>query len=76
MVFTAKITKKGQVTIPRQIRKMLDSTVVEFEVDGEDVLIRPVRSVAGSLSSYAKKGVDFNEIRSQTWEKAVKDKHR
>jgi AbrB family looped-hinge helix DNA binding protein len=73
MVFTARITKKGQVTIPRQIRKILDSAIVEFEVDGEDVFIRPVKSVAGSLSSYAKNGGDFNEIRDLSWDSAVKN---
>ncbi len=76
MVFTAKITKKGQVTIPRQIRKFLDSTIVEFEVDGDDVFIRPVKSVAGGLASYAKNGVDFNEIRDLSWDNAVRDKRR
>ena len=55
MPITAKITKKGQVTIPRKIREKLNSEVIEFEILENDVLIRPVKSVAGSLNSYAKK---------------------
>jgi antitoxin PrlF len=42
----AKITSKGQVTIPRRVRKLLgvergDSLV--FETDGEAVRVRPLR---------------------------------
>jgi AbrB family looped-hinge helix DNA binding protein len=41
-----RITSKGQVTIPRQIREklgMLPDTEVEFEVEGNVVRIRKVR---------------------------------
>jgi AbrB family looped-hinge helix DNA binding protein len=42
----AKITCKGQLTVPREVRNALgvkpgDSLV--FEQDGEDVCVRPVR---------------------------------
>jgi AbrB family looped-hinge helix DNA binding protein len=42
----AKITSKGQITVPRQVRHALgvkpgDSLV--FEQDGEEVCVRPVR---------------------------------
>jgi antitoxin PrlF len=42
----AKITSKGQITVPRNVRQALgvkpgDSLV--FEQDGEDVRIRPVK---------------------------------
>jgi len=56
MLTTTRITKKGQVTIPRKIRERLDSQIIEFAIVGNDIVIRPVKSVAGSLSSYAKKG--------------------
>jgi AbrB family looped-hinge helix DNA binding protein len=38
MAFTAKITSKGQVTIPKAIRKVLKGDVVEFEVLGDQVI--------------------------------------
>jgi AbrB family looped-hinge helix DNA binding protein len=76
MNITAKITKKGQVTIPREIRKALDSNVVEFEVSGNDVFIRPVRSVAGSLSVYAESYIPIKEIRDSVWDEVVQSKKR
>jgi len=76
MLTIAKITKKGQLTIPRKIREHLGSQVVEFAIVGKEVVMRPVVSVAGSLSSYAKKEpVPFKEVREKAWEEAVKEKY-
>jgi len=76
MLTTAKITKKGQLTIPRKIREHLDSQVVEFAIVGKDIVMKPVKSVAGSLSSYAKKGaVPFREAREKAWEEAVRERY-
>ncbi|MGV7931189.1 MAG: AbrB/MazE/SpoVT family DNA-binding domain-containing protein [Spirochaetota bacterium] len=71
---TAKITKKGQVTIPRDIRKVLGGQVVEFVVTDAGVLIKPVESVAGSLARYRSKSADFEDARTSTWNKAVREK--
>ena len=41
-----RLTTKGQVTIPQQIREqlgLLPHTEVEFEIDGDAVRIRPAR---------------------------------
>jgi AbrB family looped-hinge helix DNA binding protein len=41
-----RLTSKGQVTIPQDIRErlgLLPHTEVEFEIDGDAVRIRPVR---------------------------------
>ena len=76
MLTTAKITKKGQVTIPRKIRERLDSQVVEFAIVGDDIVMRPVKSVAGSLRSYSKKGaVAFKEAREKAWDEAVRERY-
>ncbi len=45
-----KITSKGQVTIPQDIRErlgLLPDTEVEFEIDGNAVKIRRARGKAG-----------------------------
>ena len=47
----AKGTRKGQVTIPKEILDILDSEAGEFEVENEQVVRRPVKRVAGKLSS-------------------------
>ena len=76
MITTAKITKKGQVTIPQKIRKQLQSDVIEFAVEGENILIRPVKSVAASLDSYAKKGAfPFAAEREKAWEEVAKERY-
>ena len=76
MAITAKITEKGQVTIPRKIREKLNSEVVEFEIVDDTVLIKPVRSVAGSLRAYSHKGPrSFEEARVEAWGGMVKEKY-
>jgi AbrB family looped-hinge helix DNA binding protein len=76
MPMTAKITSKGQITIPRKIRDVLKSSTIEFEVIKGGVLIRPVSSVGGSLKSYAKGHGTLEEIRDKVWEEVAHAKAR
>ena len=76
MPTTAKVTKKGQVTIPREIRKRLDSDVIEFTILEGRIVLKPVKSVAGSLSSFARgKVVSYEEEREKAWEEAVRERN-
>jgi AbrB family looped-hinge helix DNA binding protein len=76
MSMTVKITKKGQVTIPQKIREKLDSQVIQFDIVENDVVIRPVKSVAGSLSSYAKKGlIPHKQAREKAWEETIRERY-
>jgi AbrB family looped-hinge helix DNA binding protein len=68
---TAKVTSKGQVTIPKEIRDILDSEVVEFEVENERVVLRPVKRVAGKLRSYGNTARIQEE--SSAWRNAARD---
>ena len=76
MSYTSKITVKGQVTIPREIRKLLNSNIVEFEVAGERIVLKPVRGLGGSLSKYAKRPAPLSEIRDMVREAVIKEKHK
>jgi AbrB family looped-hinge helix DNA binding protein len=69
---TAKVTSKGQVTIPKEIRDRLDSEMIEFEIEGDRVIIRPVRKIAGVLKRYADSDLISRE--DNAWERAVKNK--
>lgn len=72
-----KITKKGQVTIPKEIRERLRATAVYFEVIDDEVVVRAVRDAAGSLSEYAgnvKPDVSMKQMKSRAWEEAVHEK--
>ena len=76
MSMTAKITRKGQVTIPQRIREKLNSRIIQFDIVDDNVVIKPVKSVAGSLSSYAKKGLlRFEDAREKTWEEVVRGQY-
>ena len=73
-MISAKITKKGQVTIPKEIRKSLGSDVIEFEFIEDKIMIKPVRSVAGALSRFAKKYVPLEKLREDVWNKVADEK--
>jgi len=78
MISTAvKITRKGQVTIPRRIREALGAGTVYFEVSDNVVMLRPVCDAAGSLSEYAKnvkRKTSLKRMKAEAWEEAVREK--
>ena len=66
---TTKITSSGQVTLPKEIRDILSTSIVFFEVDEDNkITVKPIYSVAGSLKSYKKSNLDFNEARNLAWD--------
>ena len=72
-----KITSKGQVTIPKEIREKLKANSVYFEVEDDTVMLKPVKDAAGSLSEYAgniKPGVSMRQMKDRAWEVAVREK--
>lgn len=68
MSVTATITSKGQITLPRDARKALGSNTVEIKVQGEVVVLAPVKSIAGALGKYAGEKASFREVREKVWE--------
>jgi bifunctional DNA-binding transcriptional regulator/antitoxin component of YhaV-PrlF toxin-antitoxin module len=73
---SSKITGKGQITVPKEIRKILNSNVIEFEIAGDMVLLKPVKSVAGGLRKYAKRHVPLSEVRESVWGEVAKEKFK
>lgn len=72
-----KITRKGQVTIPKVIRDKLKADSIYFEIEGDAVMVRPVQDAAASLRQYArnvKRGVTMRRIKEKAWEGAVRAK--
>lgn len=67
----AKISKKGQVTIPKAIREKLavyENGGVLFVVEDDEVKLKGIpaseaEKLAGSLKSYSKKYVSLKKIR-------------
>ncbi|RJX26909.1 MAG: AbrB/MazE/SpoVT family DNA-binding domain-containing protein [Desulfurivibrio sp.] len=73
MSVTAKITSKGQLTLPRHVREALDTDTVEIEIIGGKVVLRPVRSVAGVLAKYASGEIPLQEVRDKVWQEVADD---
>ncbi|HLB87442.1 MAG TPA: AbrB/MazE/SpoVT family DNA-binding domain-containing protein [Terriglobales bacterium] len=60
----ARITSKGQITVPREVRRVLGVRAGDrllFESDGKGVRVRPVRNKS-AFSKY--RGIGNPEIRS------------
>ncbi|MGB7897491.1 MAG: AbrB/MazE/SpoVT family DNA-binding domain-containing protein [Candidatus Sulfotelmatobacter sp.] len=60
----ARITSKGQITVPREVRRILGVRAGDrllFESDGKDMRVRPVRSKS-TFSKY--RGIGNPEIGS------------
>jgi AbrB family looped-hinge helix DNA binding protein len=74
MSITAKITSKGQITIPRAARVALKTDTVEVEIQDDAVILRPVKSVGGALSAYAKGKEEFINVRETVWQEVVNEK--
>ena len=77
----AKISKKGQVTIPKAIRKKLNIEkqggllflLKNGEVTLQGVPASPVNQLAGSLKKYAKEYTPIEEIRKNIQTEIAKE---
>lgn len=76
VVKTAKVSSKGQITLPRDVRRALGTDFVRIVSENGSVRIEPVNDVAGSLAHYAKKRVAFRVARVKAWEAVVREKHK
>ena len=78
LVKTAKVSSKGQITLPRDVRRALGTDFVRIVSEQGAVRIEPIPDVAGSLAHYAKgrKRVPFRVARDRAWEAVVREKHK
>ena len=66
-----KITSKGQITIPKEIRELLGTDMVVFKVVKGKVLLEPVKDVGGIFKKYVKKGLKNKEERELAWQRVA-----
>jgi AbrB family looped-hinge helix DNA binding protein len=74
-----KITKKGQVTIPKEIRERLKTSTIYFDIVDDTIMVKAVRDAAGSLHAYAKNvkpGTPMKQIKEKAWEAVAHEKAR
>jgi bifunctional DNA-binding transcriptional regulator/antitoxin component of YhaV-PrlF toxin-antitoxin module len=70
-----KVSSKGQVTLPREVRKILGSDVVTYDVRDGRVLLLPVKDVGGSLKEFAgRPSRSFRRAREKAWEDVAREK--
>jgi bifunctional DNA-binding transcriptional regulator/antitoxin component of YhaV-PrlF toxin-antitoxin module len=72
---TAKISSKGQITLPKPVQAVLGGDIVRIVVEGDVVRLEPVHDLAGSLKRYAVDGIGNSEAREVAWTEVVHDRH-
>ena len=78
MILKAKITSKGQITLPKEVRKLLnvqEGNVVVFEKENDKIVIKPARTLRdfkGLLKSINTEE-NFDEIRKKSQEVCGKE---
>jgi AbrB family looped-hinge helix DNA binding protein len=70
-----KVSKKGQITLPREARKTLGTELVKVVTDKDGVRIEPVKDLAGSLKRYASEYIPVEKAREKAWTEVVSEKH-
>ena len=68
-----KITNKGQVTIPKKVRNIIGTDIINFEVINGKVVINAIKSASGSLQKYSKNFGSFDQVRKIAWEQNADD---
>ena len=78
VVKTAKVSSKGQITLPRAVRAALGTDHVRIVYASGEVRIEPVNDLSGSLAHYGKgrKRIPFRVAREQAWEAVVREKYK
>ncbi|HEY6769686.1 MAG TPA: AbrB/MazE/SpoVT family DNA-binding domain-containing protein [Candidatus Sulfotelmatobacter sp.] len=73
----ARITSKGQITVPLEVRKILGVTTGDkllFEGDGKGIIVRPVRNYS-TFSKYraiGNPGIDSGKKGVNRWLRALR----
>ncbi len=70
MILTAKITSKGQITLPKEVRKLLnvqEGNVIVFEKEDDKIVIKSARTLRDfkGLLKNIKTGENFDEIKKK-----------
>ena len=74
IVKTVKISSKGQITLPKEVRDRLKEEIIQIVADEKGVRLEPVPSLAGCLKEYAKgkPNLPWEEVRDKAWREATK----
>ncbi|MFQ5602235.1 MAG: AbrB/MazE/SpoVT family DNA-binding domain-containing protein [bacterium] len=80
MVYKVKISSKGQISIPTEIRKNLSTNILEMHLDKDQIILKPshsILSIGGALKKYAQnkttKRIDQED--ETAWKTHVQEKY-
>lgn len=77
MIRAAKVSRSGQITLPRTVRAALGTDRVRIILENGQVRIEPSPDPGGSLQRYARKPrIPFKQERDQAWEAVIRDKYK
>jgi bifunctional DNA-binding transcriptional regulator/antitoxin component of YhaV-PrlF toxin-antitoxin module len=77
MIRAAKVSRSGQITLPRTVRAALGTDRVRIILEKGRVLVEPLPDPGGSLQRDARKPrIPFKQERDQAWEAVVRDKYK
>jgi AbrB family looped-hinge helix DNA binding protein len=71
---TAKVSSKGQITLPKPVRDLLQSDFVRLIVEDGAVRLEAVPDLAGSLARYGQ-GRPVENEREAAWEAELRDRY-
>ncbi len=71
---TAKVSSKGQITLPKPVRDLLQSDFVRLVIENGAVRLEAVPDLAGSLARYAQ-GRPVENERDAAWEAELRDRY-
>ena len=73
---SAKISSKGQITLPAAMRRELGTDRVRITLKGRKLIIEPEETLYGSLHKYAQPGRhSLEQETDQAWELEMREKH-
>ena len=74
IVKTVKISSKGQITLPKEVRERLKEEIIRIVADEKGVRLEPVSNLAGCLKKYVREKPDlpWEELREKAWREATK----
>lgn len=75
-IATAKISSKGQITLPAAMRRQLSTDRVRLQMKNGAILLTPEVELGGSLAKYARGKPDLKRETADAWAKHLDEKFR
>jgi len=72
---TVKVSSKGQITLPKQVREALGTSYVRIVLSRGHVHLEAVRDPAGCLAKYSRPEGPVDDAGAKAWTEVAEEKH-